>query len=109
MRFVLVLVVAVAGSVALGGCGDDGIAPSTDLAQPIIDLSQPGLHCGGVVCMGACAACVEVLGGICAPPCKTAAPACTGGASCRSAADPDGGTSNVHFSGDCAGYDGVCL
>jgi hypothetical protein len=106
MRLALLFVVA--GALAFSGCGDD-TAPSTDLAQQVVDLSRPGLPCGATVCTGTCAACVEVLSGICAPPCKTSAPDCTGGATCRSAAGVDGGTSDVHFSGDCAAFDGVCL
>jgi hypothetical protein len=107
MHFALLLAAALT---VAAGCGEDSIPASTDLAQPLIDLSPTGLHCGGVTCSGgSCIACVEVLGGLCAPPCNTTAPNCTGGATCRSANGVDGGTSNVTFAGDCSAYDGVCL
>jgi hypothetical protein len=107
MRFALLLVAALAV-----GCGDESLASSTDMAQLVIDLSLPGLHCGGVTCTGgSCVACVEVLGGLCAEPCRTtdSPTTCTGGASCRSSNGADGGTSNVTYAGSCAGFDGVCL
>jgi hypothetical protein len=107
MRLVLLL----AAALAVAGCGDDS-GVSADMPQFVYDLSLPGLHCGGVTCTGdGCVACVEVLGGVCAPPCRTSdsPTTCTGGATCRSANAADGGTSNVTFAGNCSGFDGVCL
>jgi len=97
---------------ALTGCGDDTTSgASTDLSQPVLDLSQPGaIMCGTAICTSnVCSACVPLGGGVCVPPCTTANPdSCTAPAMCHPiAGDADGG-SGASLAGDCAGYDGYC-
>lgn len=101
----LVLVLALAAN----GCGDDTTAAAAlDLSTPTFDLSTPGQHCGGVVCTGGCTVCVQLGGGLCAIPCKTAMPSTCSSGVCNPAV-PDGGNGGgVTFGGDCAGYNGFC-
>ncbi len=94
------------------GCGDDTTtAPvSTDFAQLVLDLAQPGQACGSAVCTGSCTVCVQLAGGLCAIPCSTSMPSTCASGICNAAA-PDGGvggSDGVTFSGDCGGYDGFC-
>jgi hypothetical protein len=98
-----------AAALALAGCGDDTTeGTTTDLSQPVLDLSAGGTVCGANACNGACVVCLQIAGGLCAIPCNTAMPwTCTSG-TC-SPAVPDGGNGDgVAFTGDCAGYNGLC-
>ena len=90
------------------GCGDDTTTGPVDLAQPVFDLTIPGLHCGVNTCAGSCAVCFQVAGGLCEIPCTMANPSsCTTG-TCMPLV-PDGGNGDGEsFVGDCAGYDGYC-
>ncbi len=101
--------VALALALALAGCGDDTTGgASTDLSQPVLDLSMPGVTCGANVCSGSCAACLAFGGGVCAMPCNTAAPStCTSG-SCQPLRNDGGMAGGVSLNGSCAGYDGYC-
>ena len=98
---------------AAGCLGDDTTeaGASTDLSQPVLDLSQPAAPmCGVSICTGVCSACLPLGGGVCVPPCMTSMPSsCTAPASCHALAggSSDGG-GGATLAGDCAGYDGYC-
>ncbi|MGZ3405559.1 MAG: hypothetical protein ACXVDD_19660 [Polyangia bacterium] len=100
-----------AAALLVVGCGDDTTTgASTDLSQPVLDLSQPPAPmCGISICTGTCSACLPLGGGVCVPPCMTAVPAsCTAPASCHPLGNnPDAGGATT-LAGDCAGYDGYC-
>jgi hypothetical protein len=94
------------------GCGDDTTGgASTDLAQPVLDLSRHAVMCGVSICTNDCSACIPLGGGVCVPPCMTANPdSCTAPAMCHPlGADPDAGGSAT-LVGSCTGlgYDGYC-
>jgi hypothetical protein len=103
----------VAMALAAVGCGDDttNTGMSTDMSQPILDLTSSSPHCGGSICALSCSACLPLGGGVCAPPCMTSNPnSCTAPAMCRPlGGDPDAG-GTVTLVGDCSGtgYDGYC-
>ncbi len=96
-------------ALALAGCGDDTTGGvSMDMAQPVLDIAQPGTVCGASVCHGGCTGCINFGGGVCVTPCNMAAPSCPSG-TCMPLSPSDGGAgASVVLSGSCAGFDGYC-
>ncbi|HEX9103859.1 MAG TPA: hypothetical protein VF997_16725 [Polyangia bacterium] len=105
----LLRALGLAAALALVGCSDDTTSgASTDLSQPVLDLSMPGTVCGANVCHGACVVCVQISGGLCAIPCSTAMPSTCASGTCNPAV-PDGGNGDgVVFTGACAAFNGFC-
>lgn len=101
--------VVLALALALAGCGSDTTdGASTDMAQPVLDIAQPGTACGALVCTGSCTGCLNFGGGVCVTPCNLAAPSCPSG-TCMPLHPTDGGAgASVVLSGNCASYDGYC-
>jgi hypothetical protein len=95
------------------GCGDDTTSAgvSTDMSQPILDLTDNAPHCGASICTMPCSACAPLGGGVCVQPCMVADPnSCNAPLMCKPVgSDPDAGGS-VTLVGNCTGtgYDGYC-
>ena len=100
-------------ALALAGCGSDDTTTgvSTDMSQPVLDLSRPGtLMCGISVCTNnVCSACLPLGGGVCVPPCMTSDPnSCTAPAMCHPVGGGADGGNGATLAGSCPGYDGYC-